>query len=65
MSSGDKKTTTVSNNEPPKWSVGYFQDALNKAGSIANQPYVGYNGPRIADFSNDQYNAFDMIRQGA
>lgn len=65
MSSGDKKTTNNTVAEPPKWSVPYFQSALNKAGNIANQPYIGYGGPRIADFSDDQYNAFDMVRQGA
>lgn len=36
MSSGDKKTTNNTVAEPPKWSVPYFQSALNKAGNIAN-----------------------------
>lgn len=65
MSSGDKKTTNNTVAEPPKWAIPYFQSALNKAGSIASQPYVGYNGARIADFSDDQYDAFNMVRQGA
>lgn len=43
----------------------YFQSALNKAGQIANQPYQSYGGPRIADFSDDQYAGFDLIRQQA
>lgn len=65
MSSGDKKTTNVTSAEPPKWSVDYFKDALNKASGIANQDYVGYGGPRIQDFTPDQYAAFDMTRQAA
>lgn len=65
MSSGDKKTTNVTSSEPPKWAVPYFQSALTRAGNIANQPYVGYGGPRIADFSDDQYDAFNMVREGA
>lgn len=65
MSSGDKKTTNNTVAEPPKWSVPFFQSALNKAGTIANQPYIGYGGARINDFTDDQYAAFDMTRKAA
>lgn len=40
----------------------YFQNALGMANNVANQPYQGYGGPRVADFSDDQYKAFDMVR---
>jgi hypothetical protein len=45
--------------------VPFFQTALDKANSIANTPYQQYQGPRIADFSDDQYNGFDMVRRQA
>jgi hypothetical protein len=38
---------------------------LNRANTVTNQPYVGYDGPRIADFTGDQLAGFDMVRQQA
>ena len=64
MSSGKKKTTntTVSTNDPPAWSVPYFQQALGQASQLSRQPYVGYGGPTVAGFTSDQENAFTMNR---
>ncbi|MBO1748890.1 hypothetical protein [Stenotrophomonas indicatrix] len=64
MSSGKKKTTntTVSTNDPPAWSTGYFQQALNQAGQLSQRPYIGYGGPTVAGFSQDQEDAFMMNR---
>lgn len=64
MSSGKKKTTntTVSTNDPPAWSVPYFQQALTQASRLSSQPYVGYGGPTVAGFTPDQENAFTMNR---
>lgn len=64
MSSGKKKTTntTVSTNDPPAWSTGYFQQALNQAGKLSQRPYIGYGGPTVAGFSQDQEDAFTMNR---
>ncbi|MCI1124823.1 hypothetical protein [Stenotrophomonas maltophilia] len=64
MSSGKKKTTntTVSTNDPPAWATGYFQQALNRAGELSQQPYIGYGGPTVAGFTPDQENAFTMNR---
>lgn len=64
MSSGKKKTTntTVSTNDPPAWSIPYFQQALSQASNLASQPYVGYGGPTVAGFTQDQENAFTMNR---
>lgn len=64
-SGGGKNTTTVQKSDPPAWAVPYFQQALGKANNIANQPYIGYGGPRISDFTDDQYAGFDMVRQQA
>jgi hypothetical protein len=65
VSSGDKNSTTVTKSDPPSWAVPYFQQALQRADSISKQPYVGYGGPRVADFSDDQYAGFDLVRQQA
>ncbi|MCX2894332.1 hypothetical protein ORG27_12170 [Stenotrophomonas lactitubi] len=67
MSSGKKKTTntTVSTNDPPAWSTGYFQQALNQAGKLSQRPYIGYGGPTVAGFSQDQEDAFTMNRANA
>lgn len=64
MSSGKKKTTntTVSTNDPPAWSVPYFQQALGRASQLSQQPYIGYGGPTVAGFTPDQENAFTMNR---
>lgn len=62
-SGGGKNTTTVQKSDPPAWAVPYFQSALGKASQVANQPYQQYGGPRVADFSNDQYAGFDLVRQ--
>ncbi|MFL9582362.1 hypothetical protein [Stenotrophomonas sp. AB1(2024)] len=64
MSSGKKKTTntTVNTNDPPAWSVPYYQDALSRASSLSKQPYMGYGGPTVAGFSGDQESAFEMAR---
>lgn len=64
MSSGKKKTTntTVNTNDPPAWSVPYYQDTLSRASDLSKQPYMGYGGPTVAGFSGDQENAFAMAR---
>lgn len=64
MSSGKKKTTntTVNTNDPPAWSTGYYQTALNRADQLSKQPYMGYGGPTVAGFSGDQESAFEMAR---
>ncbi|MFC3816634.1 hypothetical protein [Lysobacter sp. GCM10012299] len=61
-SGGGKSTTTVQNSGPPQWSVGSFQNLINQANQVANQPYQAYGGQRIAGFTGDQQAAQDMIR---
>ncbi len=64
MSSGKKKTTntTISTNDPPAWSVPYYQHALSRGYDLSQQPYVGYGGPTVAGFSQDQEDSFQMAR---
>ena len=39
----------------------FFQQALGRASDVANQPYIGYGGPRIAGWSPYQRTAFNQI----
>lgn len=36
---------------------------MNRANDLSYQPYTPYTGPRIADFTPDQQQGFDMTRQ--
>jgi len=58
---------TVSNTQPSQ----YIQDLLTREGSglfpqlsaALESPYQAYGGPRVAGFSQDQLNAFNLARQ--
>lgn len=71
MSSGGKKTqttTSVSNNDPPSWSVPYFQSALSNASNLSKEAYTPYTGQRTAGagmmnpYSSNQYTD-QMVQQ--
>ncbi len=59
--SGDQ-TTTSTTSTPPEYLMPYLQDVVGKAQSVSNQPYQTYQNPRLADFSTDTNNAFQMVR---
>lgn len=46
----------------PQWLSDYTQGLFARANTIAAEPYTPYTGPRIAGFTDDQTNAFDVIR---
>jgi hypothetical protein len=46
----------------PKWYSDYTQGLISKANAVASEGYQPYNGPRIAGFTPDQQQAFDMTR---
>lgn len=46
----------------PKWLSDYTQGLVGRANVIAAEEYQPYEGPRIAGFSPDQLQAFDMAR---
>lgn len=49
----------------PDWYTNYAMQILaNQAATSAN-PYTTYQGPRVADFSQDQQAGFDAARRGA
>lgn len=62
MSLGGSQTTTTTT-EQPAWLQNAMQGNINRANQIANQPYQTFGGPRIADFTQDQQNAFELTRQ--
>ncbi|MFD0738230.1 hypothetical protein ACFQZQ_02860 [Lysobacter koreensis] len=64
MSSGGGKTTTnTTQSGPPSWAIPQFQSMLSRANAVSNKPYQGYGGQRIAGFSDDTLDGFDMVRQ--
>lgn len=46
----------------PPWLADYTQGLIARANQVAGEGYQPYNGARIADFTTDQANAFDLIR---
>src|SRR5688500_18809425 len=52
--------TTVEN--MPQWLSDYTQALIARANMVAAEPYQPYQGPRVAGFTDDQTNAFDVIR---
>jgi hypothetical protein len=49
----------------PQWMSDYNQGLISRANAIAAEPYQAYGGPRVAGFSEDTQNAFNMTRQAA
>jgi hypothetical protein len=46
----------------PKWLSDYTQALIARANMVAGEGYQAYQGPRVAGFTDDQTNAFDVIR---
>ncbi len=65
MSKGGDTTTTTSSGDLPEWYKSYATDALSKAKTISNTPYQTYGNQRLAEFSGDTTQAFDMVRDQA
>lgn len=64
------QTTSYSSSSAnlPDWWQSYTQGLISKANAIAGTPYSDYAGtkpPRVADFTTDQNNAFDAVRDNA
>lgn len=55
-------TTVVSGTQIPEWVSQGGQELFGQAKSIAKQPYQAYGGQRLAEFSGDENQAFDMAR---
>lgn len=55
-------TTTVSATSMPPWYQDYQRAILSKANAIGSEDYQTYQGPRVADFSDNQQQAFSDIK---
>lgn len=53
---------TVTQTNLPDYARPYFERLMGRAEAVSNQPYQTYGGPRIADFTGDQEQAFDIAR---
>lgn len=62
MSKGGPKMVTASSGIPKKYEP-FVDNVLSAAGTLANRPYVEYEGPTIAGFTPDQVTGFDMVRR--
>lgn len=51
--------------EIPQFMSDYTQGLIARANAIAAEPYQQYGGPRVAGFTPDTQNAFNMTRQAA
>jgi hypothetical protein len=60
-------TTTYTNTNAniPQFMSDYTQGLISRANAIAAEPYQQYGGPRVAGFTPDTQNAFNVTRQAA
>jgi len=59
---GGGTDTTTTSVDVPAWYQQAQQGNVARAGQVANRPYEMYGGPRIADWTQDQQNSFDLQR---
>ena len=65
MSKGADTSTTTNAAQLPDYIKPYVERFLPKAEAVSNQPYQQYGGQRLADFSQDTQDAFQMVRDNA
>lgn len=49
----------------PDWYTNYAMDILANQQAVSSNPYATYQGPRVAEFSGLQQQAFDQVPQAA
>ncbi len=59
---GSSKTTQTQTTTLPKYITDASKVLVSKGLDVANSPFEAYDGDRVADFSADQNNAFQAIR---
>lgn len=55
-------TSNVNQSNLPEYARPYFESLMSRAQQVSNDPYVAYDKNRIADFTPDQTNAFQQVR---
>jgi len=61
-SGGAPTTTTVNQSNLPAYAQPYYEELLNRTSAVSQQDYTPYQGTRIAGFSPDQQQSFDITR---
>lgn len=61
---GPTQSTTYTSNLP-EYARPYFERMMERAEAESNQPYVGYQAPRLAGFGADQTTGFGITRGAA
>jgi hypothetical protein len=59
---GGPTSSTVNQSNLPEYARPYFERMMGRAEAESNQPYVGYGGQRIAGFTPDVQQGFDITR---
>lgn len=59
---GGPTTSTQYTSNLPEYARPYFERMMGRAEAESNQPYVGYQGDRLAGFGADQRAGFDITR---
>lgn len=65
MSKGSDSTTTTTSSDLPEYIKPYVDRFLPRAETVSTMQYQPYNGQRLANFSTDTNNAFQMVRDTA
>lgn len=60
-----KVTNTISQTVLPSWYTNYAQQVLSNQNALSAQPYQAYQGPRVAGFTPQQTQGFDLTKQAA
>jgi hypothetical protein len=60
--SGGPTQSTVNQSNLPEYARPYFERMMGRAEAESNQPYVPYGGQRIAGFTPDAQQGFDITR---
>lgn len=61
---GPTQSTTYTSNLP-EYARPYFERMMGRAEAESNQPYVGYQAPRLAGFTGDTQTGFGITREMA
>jgi hypothetical protein len=59
---GGPTSSTVNQSNLPEYARPYFERMMGRAEAESNQPYVGYGGQRLAGFTPDVQQGFDITR---
>lgn len=62
LTGGSAKSSSSTSVKVPKWLDAQNQSLVKRAADLSNQAYNPYTGQRVADFTADQNQAFDLTR---